>query len=633
MAPDHADCTGDGEGEKERLQKLLEAKTPWYDRFRMKMKSAFAKKEKPQNMHYQPVKRSSKGEPVGTPKEPVVGQRPLHAVSLGATVQVKEWLAPQDSLVQWESLPVWVGQIPLGGIETEKIDCAAIGRTYLSEVVRTLISPRPRASVSSPSTTIVPLWTSEVWVATSVGSSAFIEILDVLKKHNRDSRRFLIKGARHVQCMQAVPGVVEVSQDYLETSLIASKYMEGTNRKSRPEDDPYTEVVAPYSKYSHPSESFEEDRTVPNITSSRTKTSPVVQKELFKQEIKSTTPECDLTSRTLDVPHSDADNIETSVMWVLTDDNCLCFYPASTPCYQCLNRVQLSYRAFCIAHVRGRVLLGHTDSLVTVYTKQENKNIWKVYAPDKLIQLPSCCFSDQLPDVRCITEVGDRVWIAAGMSMYIFEAEEMCREGCILMDGMTPEKIVCVGSCALVSTGGPHLMLYDATSTEQLRVIDISTISSILDQPSLVGSASPPPTIKSMTVDESNVYIGTSTGKVVAVSIQSLRPLKPKPEDPEEPDHDGRSPSSSSDLVLSLHSHHIEVMSLMYVPLPMSGGPPLAQGAGGGNRPALSSKSLVVSAGKGHTCHSEEEGVEEEPSAVVRERNEPFQLLVWGHPC
>ena len=26
-------------------------------RFRMKMKSAFAKKEKPQNMHYQPVKR------------------------------------------------------------------------------------------------------------------------------------------------------------------------------------------------------------------------------------------------------------------------------------------------------------------------------------------------------------------------------------------------------------------------------------------------------------------------------------------------------------------------------------------------------------------------------------------------
>lgn len=136
-----------------------------------------------------------------------------------------------------------------------------------------------------------------------------------------------------------------------------------------------------------------------------------------------------------------------------------------------------------------------------------------------------------------------------------------------------------------------------------------------------------------MTVDESNVYIGTSTGKVVAVSIQSLRPLKPKPEDPKEPDHDGRSPSSSSDLVLSLHSHHIEVTSLMYVPLPMSGGPPLAQGAGGGNRPALSSKSLVVSAGKGHTCHSEEEGVEEEPSAVVRERNEPFQLLVWGHPC
>ena len=101
-----------------------------------------------------------------------------------------------------------------------------------------------------------------------------------------------------MQCMQAVPGVVEVSQDYLETSLIASKYMEGTNRKSRPEDDPYTEVVAPYSKYTHPSESFEEDRTVPNITSSRTKTSPVVQKEWFKQEIKSSKPSAGMGTHT-----------------------------------------------------------------------------------------------------------------------------------------------------------------------------------------------------------------------------------------------------------------------------------------------------------------------------------------------
>ena len=75
-----------------------------------------------------------------------------------------------------------------------------------------------------------------------------------------------------------------------------------------------------------------------------------------------------------------------------------------------------------------------TLTLIFFFLKHTaDKNIWKVYAPDKLIQLPSCCFSDQLPDVRCITEVGDRVWIAAGMSMYIFEAEEMCRE--VVLDG------------------------------------------------------------------------------------------------------------------------------------------------------------------------------------------------------
>ena len=142
------------------------------------------------------------------------------------------------------------------------------------------------------------------------------------------------------------------------------------------------------------------------------------------------------------------------------------------------------------------------------------------------------------------------------------------------------------------------------------------------DQPSLAGSSSSPPAIRSMTVDESNVYIGTSTGKVVAVSIQSLIPLKPKPGDPpEEP--------SSHNLVLSLHNHHVEVMSLVYIPLPLTS----AQGAGGGgNRPSLSSKSLVVSAGKGHASHSEVVALEE-PSAVVRERDEPFQLLIWEHPC
>ena len=119
------------------------------------------------------------------------------------------------------------------------------------------------------------------------GQAAVVSGHVLLTQHNRDSRRFLVKGSKRIQCMLAVPGVVEVSQDYLETSLIVSKYMEG--QRSRHEDDPlFSEGFTPHSKATTlPSESFEEDKTVPNMVFSRTKTSPVVRKELFRQEIRS----------------------------------------------------------------------------------------------------------------------------------------------------------------------------------------------------------------------------------------------------------------------------------------------------------------------------------------------------------
>lgn len=141
-----------------------------------------------------------------------------------------------------------------------------------------------------------------------------------------------------------------------------------------------------------------------------------------------------------------------------------------------------------------------------------------------------------------------------------------------------------------------------------------------------------------MAADENNVYLGTSAGKVVAIPIQSLRPHITKVAcGGSETGCDGNASSKGQSMMLSLHSHHRSVSSLMYVPLPKVG-LPTAQGGGvqlPAPQPTLSSKSLVVSAGKGHTNNTEVKGAEEEeePSAVLRERNDPFQLLVWGHVC
>ena len=154
------------------------------------------------------------------------------------------------------------------------------------------------------------------------------------------------------------------------------------------------------------------------------------------------------------------------------------------------------------------------------------------------------------------------------------------------------------------------------------------------DQPSLTGSATPPVSIRTMTADESHAYLGTSTGKVIAVSIPSLRPQKTKENDSCGPGYYENDSCNDLSVTLSLHSHHVGTASLMYVPLPKAGSPS-PQGATTAPthvpRPTLFSKSLLLSVGKGHAYLSEEKVEEEEPSAVLRERNDPFQLLVWGH--
>ena len=128
-----------------------------------------------------------------------------------------------------------------------------------------------------------------LWCSVSIFTSTVFFFLNL--QHNRDSLRFLVKGTRHIQCMLAVPGVVEVSQDFLETSSITAKYLESTvpghNRKSRSEDEDFFQDTCT-SNYTHLSEPIKEERAMLNTTLPRTKTSPVVCKELFKQDVQGT---------------------------------------------------------------------------------------------------------------------------------------------------------------------------------------------------------------------------------------------------------------------------------------------------------------------------------------------------------
>ena len=155
--------------------------------------------------------------------------------------------------------------------------------------------------------------------------------------------------------------------------------------------------------------------------------------------------------------------------------------------------------------------------------------------------------------------------------------------------------------------------------------------------------------ITSVASDEETVYMGTSSGKIVAIPIQTLIPppeqsstsandekqqFSPLMEDLEEPASNYLSQSA-----VSVHAHNRKVRSLFSIPVPesqdkavFSSTPDLMSTASVPctQRPAF--KSLLVSTGKGHVEYTEEDyNLDPEEVTAFRERKESFQLQVWGH--
>ena len=170
-----------------------------------------------------------------------------------------------------------------------------------------------------------------------------------------------------------------------------------------------------------------------------------------------------------------------------------------------------------------------------------------------------------------------------------------------------------------------------------------------------------PTDIKTIVADDKNIYAGTSNGKVVAIPIKHLRQelitsRLPEVTGTEMPDENTTTTVEETDGIfqeqsaISLHAQKDErVKTLLHIPLPANSKlreetDQLSQAMAYSSLPDLASsayrggpiitqplfKSLIVSAGKGHVEYSTDvESIEE--TSAARERNEAFQLLVWGH--
>ena len=219
-----------------------------------------------------------------------------------------------------------------------------------------------------------------------------------------------------------------------------------------------------------------------------------------------------------------------------------------------------------------------------------------------------------------------------------------------------------------------------------MQIYSISIFLISTDQPQRVGSSKGimPTDITAITADESTVYVGTSNGRMVAVPIENLHKTQHANLDVESSGGNGEIEEQSSVVVrgengkttggvavpgasggatvlaqetgktfqkqtaVSLHTQKdSKVRSLIYIPLPVSkllkpkDTAVLEQTVMYTSLPNLGSmyrlnisqplhKSLLISVGRGHVKYtSDVECVEE--SSPLRERNESFQLLVWGH--
>ena len=170
-----------------------------------------------------------------------------------------------------------------------------------------------------------------------------------------------------------------------------------------------------------------------------------------------------------------------STMWIITDDNRLCIYPTTDPSHLLINSVHLFYKALCIECVAGKVLIGHADAIITVYTRSNDSPMWNIYSPGKQVSLVQLD-PDGQQDVRCMTEVGTRLWVICGRWIYLLDREELISEGTIFLEdsSSTPDSIVSVGSYAAVLVNSSSINLYDAVSAALLKKLTIYSLFSTL---------------------------------------------------------------------------------------------------------------------------------------------------------
>lgn len=157
------------------------------------------------------------------------------------------------------------------------------------------------------------------------------------------------------------------------------------------------------------------------------------------------------------------------------------------------------------------------------------------------------------------------------------------------------------------------------------------------------------------TKDANNVYIGTSLGKIFSIPLNFFH------EDDTTADSDCYPPLEHKLFgrsAVSLHAHREgAIQGLLHIPLPEGISAPLStstlnltQDSSGLsnasslpnllespplNRSSVSGPvyhSLLVTAGKGHIDYLGEQDIFQE-STALRERNDAFQVMVWGFEC
>lgn len=664
---------------------------------------------------------------------------------------VKGWLVSVDEgeggrvVVPAETLPIWMGQITLKGIETERIECAAVGHVYhsIGGVVPGQVTPtHHQAHVRRYNKPNALPWLqqlhTEVWVATSEAGTAFIEIVDVLAKPAKVRQTFILKPkTKHIVCMKAIPGTIDTTHDFTDfttrtadTSWVEPNYSPqrsqltaslgqgrphsapvGHRRRSSPirisaRGDPEgrdngegplsrrlefplggSVESARFSALSEPgllmtetidhlrarSSAIHQDMLVQGVI----REVPVPNPDSGKPEPEAEPePDLDLSSMSMEptespdrgprAPHGRPARSKTQervlagrkgagtdsphVMWIITEDNRLCFHPVTHPSHIPLNSVRLRSRALCMEYIKDKVYVGHCNSEISVFCKDEFSGSWDIENPER-ITLPSSDPSEYY-DVKCLVGVGDRLWVGTGPSIFFLDTETYTREGSIFMDSWRkrPEQMLAVGDCVVVATKGSALFVFDANSARLLRKFDVAPMTKLLEQSRMPSGLATPTDIKSLLKDEKNIYAGTSNGRIVAIPIEKLRDTSPAEDDINELTRDDTDGVFQQQSAISLHTHKDDrVKTLLYIQLPADK-PPRKRDRTlhYGSLPNLMSssqsalyrasmvtpliKSLILSVGKGHMEYSVSAGADSvEESSAMRERNEAFQLLIWGH--